>query len=429
MQRPVAEHQRALQALERSADLSPGADCPLCGQALGDAFGRVQAHRAQELEDAGRRSRQAAEQEAREATAAREALVALDVVSRTVDEARRTRSAWEQAQSRRSVVRDRLDAALADALEGEPSLPARWQGRRPGLGNLTAAMEEVRASHAAARRARDEASRLQGRLERRPQAEKALQQARDRAAAAGSVTGSLRAKVKALGYEPAALAAAAARAEEAGRAAEATDAAARAARMEAARAAARDEAQAQRLAEAQAQHAQLGELESATVHLGRTAELLNGFRNSVVASVGPRLAVQAAELFSELTDNEYDRLEVDTETYGLKISDAGLAYDLDRFSGSEVDLANLALRVAISEHVRFQSGGTVGLLVLDEVFGPLDEERKARMLMALERLRGRFRQVLVVTHSTDIKDQLPNAVEVVKRPGRRATARVVDPFC
>ena len=48
--------------------------------------------------------------------------------------------------------------------------------------------------------------------------------------------------------------------------------------------------------------------------------------------------------------------------------------------------------------------------------------------MALERLRGRFRQVLVVTHSTDIKDQLPNAVEVVKRPGRRATARVVDPF-
>jgi hypothetical protein len=52
---------------------------------------------------------------------------------------------------------------------------------------------------------------------------------------------------------------------------------------------------------------------------------------------------------------------------------------MDRFSGSEIDLANLALRVAISEHVRFQSGGAVGLLVLDEVFGPLDEERKERM--------------------------------------------------
>ena len=151
-----------------------------------------------------------------------------------------------------------------------------------------------------------------------------------------------------------------------------------------------------------------------------------GFRNSVVASVGPRLAVQAAELFGELTDKEYDRLEVDSESYGLQICDSGISYDLERFSGSEVDLANLALRVAISEHIRFQSGGTVGLLVLDEVFGPLDEERRARMLLALERLRGRFRQILVVTHSMEIKEQLPNAVEVVKRPGRRATARLVE---
>ena len=98
-------------------------------------------------------------------------------------------------------------------------------------------------------------------------------------------------------------------------------------------------------------------------------------------------------------------------------------YGLDRFSGSEIDLANLALRVAISEHVRFQSGGTVGLLVLDEVFGPLDEDRKARMLLALERLRGRFRQILVVTHDRRSKSRLPNAIEVVKLSGRRATAR------
>ncbi|MGI8492214.1 MAG: hypothetical protein ACR2KC_03505, partial [Acidimicrobiales bacterium] len=79
-----------------------------------------------------------------------------------------------------------------------------------------------------------------------------------------------------------------------------------------------------------------------------------------------------------------------------------------------------------SEHVRSQSGGTVGLLVLDDVFGPLDEDRKSRMLLALERLRGRFRQVLVVTHDASIKEQLPNAIEVVKQPGRRATARVLN---
>jgi exonuclease SbcC len=160
--------------------------------------------------------------------------------------------------------------------------------------------------------------------------------------------------------------------------------------------------------------------------LARLADLLAEFRNTVVASVGPRLAAEAAQLFAELTDHEYDELQVDPDTYQLQIRDAGKVYGLDRFSGSEIDLANLALRVAITEHIHFQSGGSVGLMVLDEVFGPLDEERKSRMLQALERLRGRFRQVLVVTHDAAIKDQLPNAIEVVKLPGRRAQARPVS---
>jgi exonuclease SbcC len=237
----------------------------------------------------------------------------------------------------------------------------------------------------------------------------------------------LRSKVRRLDFEPEALVASREALTEADAAAKEADLAARSAHSTATKARVQADAEAKRLAEAEAQHALLADLESASVHLGRTAELLNGFRNSVVASVGPRLAVQAAELFGELTDNEYDRLEVDTETYGLQICDNGVSYDLERFSGSEVDLANLALRVAISEHVRFQSGGTVGLLVLDEVFGPLDEERKTRMLLALERLKGRFRQILVVTHSMEIKEQLPNAIEVVKLAGRRATARVLTP--
>ena len=81
----------------------------------------------------------------------------------------------------------------------------------------------------------------------------------------------------------------------------------------------------------------------------------------------------------------------------------------------------------ISEHVQFQSGVTVGLIVLDEVFGPLDDDRKERMLLALERLKGRFRQVLVVTHDAAIKEQLPHALEVVKLPNRRATVRTLTP--
>jgi DNA repair exonuclease SbcCD ATPase subunit len=191
------------------------------------------------------------------------------------------------------------------------------------------------------------------------------------------------------------------------------------------RARAHAESEGKRLAEAEQQHAMAAEIGEDARHLGRLAELMSSFRNSVVATAGPRLSAQAAELFGELTDHEYDLLKVDPETYEIQICDRGILYGMDRFSGSETDLANLSLRVAISEQVRFQSGGAVGLLVLDEVFGPLDEDRKERMLLALERLRGRFRQVLVVTHAGDIKEQLPAAIEVVKRPGRRATARLI----
>jgi exonuclease SbcC len=180
-----------------------------------------------------------------------------------------------------------------------------------------------------------------------------------------------------------------------------------------------------RLEDAERQHAALAEEAETSRHLGRLSDLLNAFRTNVVATVGPRLSAQAAELFSEFTDAEYDLLQVDPETYEIQIVDGGRPFGMDRFSGSEIDLANLALRIAISEHVRFQSGGAVGLLVLDEVFGPLDEDRKERMLLALERLRARFGQVLVVTHANEIKEQLPSAIEVIKLPGRRATARVI----
>ena len=47
-----AERDRARVAVERSGHLTGEADCPLCGQALGDAFEAVQAHRAEELVEA-----------------------------------------------------------------------------------------------------------------------------------------------------------------------------------------------------------------------------------------------------------------------------------------------------------------------------------------------------------------------------------------
>jgi exonuclease SbcC len=283
-------------------------------------------------------------------------------------------------------------------------------------------VDEVQRRRAAADRCR----RLEGQLDRRAAAEAALEAARARASDAAGRREVLLDKLKGLGFRQEDLDAARAARDAARRLAEERSARREEAVLAAAAARATVESATTRLADGREQHGQLEELADRSRHLGRLSDLLSAFRGSVVASVGPRLSTQAAELFAELTDREYDHLDVDPETYEIQILDQGRRYGMERFSGSETDLANLALRVAISEHVRFQSGGAVGLLVLDEVFGPLDDDRKARMLIALERLRARFRQVLVVTHDGAIKEQLPNAIEVVKLPGRRATARTLN---
>jgi DNA repair exonuclease SbcCD ATPase subunit len=176
-----------------------------------------------------------------------------------------------------------------------------------------------------------------------------------------------------------------------------------------------------------ARRAELAGRESEARHLGRLAELLGEFRNSLVGQVGPALSAQTTALFRELTDGRFDSLDVDGDTFELRVGSAG--NPLERHSGSETDLANLSLRVAIGEQVNLLSGGAVGLLVLDEVLGALDGEHRDRLLGALTRLGARFRQVLVVTHAVDVKEQLPHAIEVAPMGGGRshaasATARI-----
>jgi DNA repair exonuclease SbcCD ATPase subunit len=403
------ERDRGREAVERSAALTGEGDCPLCGQALGDAFEAVQAHRAADLAEIEGRLNEL-ELDRRQAVVAADA--ATERVSALARELRAAQAAW--ADHERAVARrHEAEAALARA--------QAVLGRPLHAGERAALAAEVERR----RRATDECQRIRGRLERREAVAKELDVERAVTEESRGRLEALRDKVAALGFRPENLAASLADRQRVEAAAQRATTQAQMSKLAAGQAGERAAAEARRLVEATEQHTRLGELSEEARHLARLAELLNNFRNTLVASVGPRLSAQAAELFAELTDREYDQLEVDPNTYEIKVVDGGRTYGMSRFSGSEIDLANLALRVAVSEHVRFQSGGAVGLLVLDEVFGPLDDDRKGRMLVGLERLRARFRQVLVVTHDTAVKEQLPNAIEVVKLPGRRATARNV----
>jgi exonuclease SbcC len=81
-------------------------------------------------------------------------------------------------------------------------------------------------------------------------------------------------------------------------------------------------------------------------------------------------------------------------------------------SGGEEDLANLVLRLAISQMIAERAGQPLTLLVLDEIFGSLDEARRASVLELLRRLHDRFDQVILITHIDSVRDALDRVITV-----------------
>ena len=72
------------------------------------------------------------------------------------------------------------------------------------------------------------------------------------------------------------------------------------------------------------------------------------------------------------------------------------------------------MRLAISWMIAESSGAEFSFIILDEVFGSQDIQRKENILKALAGLKGRFRQIFLITHIEDIKDSVDNLITVVE---------------
>jgi exonuclease SbcC len=135
------------------------------------------------------------------------------------------------------------------------------------------------------------------------------------------------------------------------------------------------------------------------------------FRTYLISQIRPILSLYASELFNQLTDGKYSEIELD-ENYNLRIYDNGLPYNIERFSGGEEDLANLCIRLAISEVITSKSGNIINLIILDEIFGSQDNMRKQNIINALSKFSSKFRQIFLITHVEDIKNLMENTISV-----------------
>jgi len=132
-------------------------------------------------------------------------------------------------------------------------------------------------------------------------------------------------------------------------------------------------------------------------------------RGELNAAMRPEIGALASGFLSDLTDARYDEVDLD-EDYRVVVLDEGVPKPV--ISGGEEDIANLVLRLAISQMIAERAGQPLSLLVLDEIFGSLDESRRQHVLALLRRLGDRFPQVILITHIEQVRDGLDRVIRV-----------------
>ncbi len=147
-----------------------------------------------------------------------------------------------------------------------------------------------------------------------------------------------------------------------------------------------------------------------------TAELLKAYANDAQRRAFPTLEKETAELLSHLSSGRYADVRLD-ENAGLHLFADGDHRPLKRFSGGEQDLANLCLRLALSRTLARQRGTDAGLIILDEVFGSQDLDRRRVLLEQLRELDREFRQVFIVSHFDDVVAVCDVQVDVERLAG------------
>ena len=401
--------------LDEIRALGPDGSCPTCARPLGDEFGDVcqllerqldairedgnfYKRREEQLEAepeplGAARAARAAAQQALDALVARQAQVAAEVreharlVAALAADRRRLaeleaavgREVAAYDHARHEAVRVELRALEADVLEAARLrvTAERLAGAREELGAVAAGQE--------ARAARREA---------------------------------IAAELAALGHD-----------EAATLALEADEAAAQRARQEAelahVRAVAERDAAAAALREVERRQDEADrrarEAEDAAAALALHHELDRAFadlRTDLNQSLRPDLADLASRFVRDLTGGRYTDLELD-EQYVATLVDEGEPKPV--ISGGEEDIANLALRLAISQMIAERAGQPLSLLVLDEIFGSLDEERRASVVDLLRRLGDRFPQVILITHVDGLREGFDRVLRVGFDPARRVS--------
>jgi DNA repair exonuclease SbcCD ATPase subunit len=145
-----------------------------------------------------------------------------------------------------------------------------------------------------------------------------------------------------------------------------------------------------------------------------------GIKTIVIDYIIPRLEERINEILKLLSDFT---IRLDTQRKGVKedtvkeglfidiFNEKGECFDFESYSGGE----KLKIIVAISEALSELQN--VGFRILDEIFFALDEESVESFSDVMDKLNGRFSQILCISHLRSIKDGFSNKIKIKKIEG------------
>ena len=404
---------------DKLAALGPDGVCPTCQRPLGDQYEAVLAELDRQLEDItinGNFFKNRLEQLQQPPPTLQEAEVARDAVLAE------RRAVNEREGALRAQAEERTHAAhqLASARRRAAEVTAQLAARPTGYDGER--HDAVRAELTKLEPVALEAAGLEARAERAEQLVREAEVAEQTLSGREQRAQQLAAAVAAEGFSEERYRAAKERFDRATGALREAEIAVVEMRGDLLRAEADVREAERREAERAARERQIAELKARQRLHTELDRAFSDLRADLNAAMRPEIAELASSFLTDLTDGRYDQMDL-TEDYEATVLEGGIPKPV--ISGGEEDLTALVLRLAISQMIAERAGQPLSLLVLDEIFGSLDESRRAHVLGLLRRIADRFPQVILITHIEQVREGLDRVIRV-EYDGGRGTSVVRD---
>ena len=158
-----------------------------------------------------------------------------------------------------------------------------------------------------------------------------------------------------------------------------------------------------------------------------TTYVLRHWFGQVVAAANVRLSAMSSGRYElRRTDEAGSRRERAGLTLAVIDRHTGAERSPRSLSGGETFYTSLALALGLADVVKAEAGGVdLDTLFIDEGFGALDTDTLDQVMAVIDELRDRGRVVGIVSHVTDLKERVPERLEVRRLPDGSSTVQVI----